>query len=551
MSRRAADLLVDCLAAHGVDRIFCVPGESYLAVLDALHDRNAVQTVICRHEGGAGFMAIADAKLTHKPGIAFVSRGPGATNSSIAVHVAEQDAVPLILFIGQVPRHELGRGAFQEVDYGKMFGDMAKMVATIDNADRISEVIARAFLVAQAPTPGAVVIVLPEDMLEDRTAATVVEPIAVPRASGGSTADVDRVAAMIAKAERPLLVVGGGLTTMAGRAAIAAVCQAHGLPVATTFKRQEIFPNAHPHYAGHLGFKIPRGQIAMYEAADLIVAVGTRLGEVTTQGFTFPASPVPAQPLVHITDDARHIGRNFATALGLVADPTAFLAALAAKPSKPSAAKQAWAAKLHDYVAGKRAWTPPKDGRLDMGAVVGNFGNLIADDAIFITDAGNFSGWLHKHHAFNGRQQMIGSIGGAMGGAMPAAVAAGLRQPGTQIITWIGDGGALMTGSELATAVQYGVPVKVFISNNGSYGTIRQHQERDYKARVHGTQLTNPDFAKWGESFGAKGFTINTIAEAAGVVAAALAEKGPVVVDVRTAVDHISPGMSIADMHNR
>ncbi len=550
MTRRAADLLVDCLSAHGVGRIFCVPGESYLAVLDALYERNTLQTVVCRHEGGAGLMAIADAKITHKPGIAFVSRGPGATNASIAVHVADQDAVPMILFIGQVPRHELGRGAFQEVDYAKMFGDMAKMVATIEHADRIPEVVARAFVVAQSPTPGAVVIVLPEDMLEDRTAAVLIEPMAVPRASGGSADDIETVAAMIAKAERPLMVIGGGLAAMPGRAAAIAASEAHGLPVAGTFKRQELFPNAHPHYAGHLGFKIPRSQIALYSEADLIVAVGTRLGELSTQGYTFPKSPVPNQPLIHVTDDARHIGRNFATTVGIVADPTRFLLALAANPAPPPA-RNAWIAKLHEYVAGKRAWTPPVDGVLDMGAVVGNFGSRITDDAIFITDAGNFSGWLHKHVAFNGRQRMIGSVGGAMGLAVPGAVAAGLREPKTQVITWVGDGGVLMTGSELATAVQYNVPVKIFISNNGSYGTIRQHQEREYKTRVHGTALKNPDFAKWAESFGAKGLTIRTIEEAPNIVAEALDHNGPVVVDVKTTVDHITPGMTIAGMNSR
>ncbi len=553
MTRRAADLLVDCLVGHGVDRVFCVPGESYLAVLDALYERNTVQTVVCRHEGGAGLMAIADAKITHKPGVAFVSRGPGATNASIAVHVAEQDAVPMILFIGQVPRNEIGRGAFQEVDYAKMFGDMAKMVATIENADRIPEVVARAFVVAQSPTPGAVVIALPEDMLEDRTATVLIEPMTVPRASGGAADDIERIAAMVAKAERPLMVIGGGLAAMPGRAAAVAAAEAHGLPVAGTFKRQELFPNTNPHYAGHLGFKIPRSQIALYSEADLVIAVGTRLGELSTQGYTFPLAPVPSQPLIHVTDDARHIGRNFATSIGIVADPTLFLEALAARPAnpEPKPERNAWIAKLHNYVAGKRSWTPPKDGKLDMGAVVGNFGNRITDDAIFITDAGNFSGWLHKHVAFNGRQRMIGAVGGAMGGAMPAAVAAGLREPTTQIITWVGDGGVLMTGAELATAVQYGVPVKIFISNNGSYGTIRQHQEREYKTRVHGTALTNPDFAKWAESFGVKGLTIKTIEEAPKIVAEALDYAGPVVVDVKTTVDHITPGMTIAEMNSR
>ncbi len=553
MTRRAADLLVDCLSAHGVDRLFCVPGESYLAVLDALYERNTVQTVVCRHEGGAGLMAIADAKLTHKPGIAFVSRGPGASNVSIAVHVAEQDAVPLILFIGQVPRHEIGRGAFQEVDYSKMFGDMAKMVATIENADRIPEVVARAFVIAQSPTPGAAVIVLPEDMLEDRTAAAIIEPMAVPRTSGGSAGDIERIAAMIGKSKRPLMIIGGGVEAMPGRAAVVAAAEAHGVPVAATFKRQELFPNANPHYAGHLGFKIPRSQVALYSEADLLIAVGTRLGEVSTQGYTFPLAPVPSQPLIHVTDDARHIGRNFATTIGLVADPTFFLQALAARPAKLELKpeRNAWIARLHAYVAGKRTWTPPKDGKLDMGAVVGNFGNRITDDAIFVTDAGNFSGWLHKHVTFSGRQRMIGAVGGAMGGAVPAAVAAGLREPKTQVITWVGDGGVLMTGAELATAVQYGVAVKIFVSNNGSYGTIRQHQEREYKTRVHGTTLNNPDFAKWAESFGAKGLTIQTIEEAPRIVAEALDYVGPVVVDVRTTVDHITPGMTIAGMNSR
>ena len=545
MASRAADLLVDCLAAHGTDRVFCVPGESYLAVLDALHERNAIQTVVCRHEGGAGLMGVADAKLTGRPGVVFVSRGPGATNASIAVHVAEQDAVPLVLFIGQVPRGEIGRRAFQEVDYAKTFADMAKMVAVVEDPGRLPEVIARAYVAAQAPTPGPVVIVLPEDMLEDKTEAAVIQPMTVPRAGGASADDTAAVIAMIGKARQPLLVAGGGLNGPDGRAALVRAAEAHRLPVALTFKRQEIFPNTHPHYAGHLGFKIPRSQVALYEEADLVVAVGTRLGEVSTQGYTFPLAPVPRQPLIHVHDDAAHIGRNFATARAIVADPVHFLEALASTKSQAPPGRSAWVSRLHDYVAGKRAWTAPADGLLDMGAVVGNFGKRIADDAIFVTDAGNFSGWLHKHYPFNGRQLMLGSVGGAMGMGMPAAVAAGLRHPNRQVITWLGDGGTLMTGSELATAVQYGVPVKVFISNNGSYGTIRMHQEKAYAGRVNGTALRNPDFAKWAESFGAKGMTIASFAEAPRVVAAALDHAGPVVVDVKSAVQHISPGMTL------
>lgn len=548
MIRRAADLLVDCLAAHAVDRVFCVPGESYLAVLDGLHDRNTIETVICRHEGGAGFMAVADAKVTGKPGIAFVSRGPGATNASIAVHVAEQDAVPLVLFVGQVPRNELGRRSFQEVDYAKTFSDMAKAVWTIEDASRIPEILARAFVVAQTPTPGPVVIVLPEDMLEDATTAAVVEPLPVPRAARPSEDLIADVARRIAQAERPLLLAGGGLNSAAGRAALKAASIAHAVPVVLTFKRQDLFSNAHPHYAGHLGFKIPKPMVDRYADADLIIAVGTRLGETTTQGYTFPVSPVPKQPLIHVHDDASRIGREYATTLPVVADPTDFLSALAAHPPKSMPGRAAWIERLHKPIAASQPWSPPKDGLLDMGAVVAAFKDKVAPDTIFITDAGNFSGWLHRHFPFSGEHVMIGCVGGAMGIGMPAAVAAGLRCPGRQVITFIGDGGMLMTGSELATAVQYSVPVKVFLSNNGSYGTIRMHQEKAYKGRVHGTAIRNPDFVRWAESFGAKGLSITALKDAPGVVAEALAHDGPVVVDVRTAIEHISPFANLADL---
>jgi acetolactate synthase I/II/III large subunit len=549
MSRRAADLLVDCLAAHGVDRVFCVPGESYLAALDALHDSNAIATIVCRHESGAGFMGVGDAKLTGRPAVAFVSRGPGATNASIAVHVAEQDAVPLILFVGQVPRAEIGRRSFQEVDYGKTFADMAKAVYLIHEADRIPEIVARAFAEAQAPTPGPVVVVLPEDMLEDMADAPVVEPLRVPQAGPASAADIEEIAAMVAKTERPLLIAGGiGPGTARGRKALLAASEAHGLPVALTFKRQDYFPNTHPNYAGHLGFKIPRVAAERYLEADLMLAVGTRLGEVSTQGYTLPASPVPRQPLIHIHDDPRQIGRNYDATKALVADPVTVLEALARLPGKAPAGRAQWIRKLHEPVAKAMPWAPPADGLLDMGPVVAALAERLDKDAILLTDAGNFSGWLHRHFPFSGEHVLVGCVGGAMGLGMPAAVAAALRFPGRQVINFLGDGGALMTGSELATAVQYGAKVKTFISNNGSYATIRMHQELAYKGRVHGTELKNPDFAKWAESFGVLGLTISSIEEAAGVVERTLARDGPVVVDVRTAVEHITPFATITGL---
>jgi acetolactate synthase I/II/III large subunit len=547
MPRRAADLIVDCLATHGVDRVFCVPGESYLAVLDALHDSNAIQTVVCRHESGAGFMAVGDAKVTGRPGVAFVSRGPGATNAAIAVHVAEQDAVPLVLFIGQVPRSEIGRGSFQEVDYAKTFADMAKAVHLIHDPARVPEIVARAFVEAQAPTPGPVVVVLPEDMLEETTNAGVIDPLAVPQAGSASAEAIAEILLRIGKAERPLLIAGGpGVGTARGRAALRAASEAHHLPVALSFKRQDYFPNTHANYAGHLGFKIPKPAAERYLEADLILAVGTRLTEVTTQGYTLPASPVPRQPLIHIHDDPRQIGRNYSATLPLVADPVAVLDALAAVPGKASSKRAQWIRKLNEPVAKAMAWSPPPDGLLDMGAVVAALSKRADKDAIFVTDAGNFSGWLHRHFPFSGEHLLIGCVGGAMGIGMPASVAAALRQPGRQVIHFLGDGGALMTGSELATAMQYGANVKTFISNNGSYGTIRMHQEIAYKRRVHGTDLKNPDFAKWGESFGALGLAVASLEEVPAAVERALAHDGPVVVDVKTAVEHIAPFATIA-----
>jgi acetolactate synthase-1/2/3 large subunit len=394
-----------------------------------------------------------------------------------------------------------------------------------------------------------VVVVLPEDMLEDRAEAPVIEPVSIPQAGPGSAADIDEIAAMIARAERPLLLAGGiGLGTPRGRKALLAASEAHHLPVALTFKRQDYFPNTHPNYAGHLGFKIAKTAVARYLESDLILAVGTRLTEATTQGYTLPASPVPRQPLVHIHDDPSHIGRNYTATKAMVADPIAILEALAARPGKAPAGRGQWIKSLNEPVAKAMAWTPPSDGLLDMGPVVAALAKRVDKDAIFVTDAGNFSGWLHRHFPFSGEHVLVGCVGGAMGIGMPASVAAALRYPHRQVIHFLGDGGALMTGGELATAVQYGAAVKTFISNNGSYGTIRMHQEIAYKRRVHGTELKNPDFAKWADSFGALGLTISTIEEAPGVVERALAHDGPVVVDVKTAIDHISPFATVASL---
>jgi acetolactate synthase I/II/III large subunit len=545
MTQRAADLLVECLARHGVDRVFCVPGESYLPVLDALAGRDDVQTVTCRHEGGAAFMALADAKLTHRPGIAFVSRGPGATNASIGVHSAEQDGAPFILFVGQVPRGERGRGAFQEVDYAKTFADMAKAVWTIDDADRVPETVARAFVAALAPTPGPVVVVLPEDMLEDETDAEARDP-GPPLAVPGGAAHAAEVARRVAAAERPLLIAGSRLAHAEGRAALLAAAEALGAPVALTFKMQHLLANDHPLYAGHLGFKIPAAHRRLFEEADLVLAVGTRLGEVPSQGYLFPLAPEPHQPLIHVHDDARHLGSVFRTERAILADPTGFLRALAQAAS--GRAPAAWAERLHAYVAERQPWRPVENGRLDPGPVVARLAETLPEDAILVTDAGNFSGWVHRHFPFGAGHEMIGAIGGAMGLGVPGAVAAGLRAPGRTTVTFVGDGGMLMTGAELATAVRYRVPVKIFVANNASYGTIRMHQERDFPGRVSATELTNPDFARLAEAYGARGLTIRAAEEAARVTDEALATDGPVVVDMRTDVENITPFATLAEL---
>jgi acetolactate synthase I/II/III large subunit len=547
MTQRAADLLVDCLAAQGTDRIFCVPGESYLPVLDALHGRNDIDTVTCRHEGGAAFMALADAKLTHRPGIAFVSRGPGATNASIGVHSAEQDAAPLILFVGHVPRGQIGRGAFQEVDYAKTFADMAKAVLMVDDPDRIPELVARAYAVARSPTPGPVVVVLPEDVLEAQTAARPQSPAPAAVAGDGGE-DAAEVARRIAAARRPLLIAGVRLATPEGRAALVAAAEALGVPVVLSFKMQHLMPNRHPLYAGHLGFKIPAPHRELLAEADLVVAVGTRLGEVVSQGYRFPRAPVPDQPLIHVHDDPRQLGRVHRHDLAVMADPAAFLRRLAGATTGRAPAD--WAERLHAYVAERMPWQPPANGGLDPGPVVARLAEVLPDDAILITDAGNFSGWLHRHFPFGPGHDLIGAVGGAMGLGVPAAVAAGLRAPGRSVVTFVGDGGMLMTGAELATAVRHRVPVRIFVSNNGSYGTIRMHQERDFPGRVAGTDLANPDFARLAEAYGARGLTIAAPDEAARVTDEALATDGPVVVDIRTEVENITAFATLADLRN-
>ncbi|MFQ5955779.1 MAG: thiamine pyrophosphate-binding protein, partial [Kiloniellales bacterium] len=501
----AAAALVETLARHQVDRVFCVPGESYLAVLDALYDRREIDLVSCRHEAGAGFMAVADAKMTGRPGIAFVSRGPGAGNAAIAVHTAGQDAVPLILFVGQVERKDRGRGAFQEVDYTKTFADMAKWVVEVDDPNRLPETVARAYLEARTGTPGAVVVSLPEDMLRQPTGALVADEAPAP-AVRPSADQVTAVARHLARAERPLLIAGGGARSPAARQALAEASRVWRLPVATSFKNQDLFTNEDPHFAGHLGYGAPAPLIEALSGADLVLAVGTRLGDITTQNYTLIRAP---QTLIHVYPDPAQLGRVFEPAVAVVADAEPFLTALAARnppphplasatflrppkrasrrreplasakpgPAKPGPGRDAWCRRLHGVHADLARFRPKAaDDGVDFGHVVQALAETLEADAVLTGDAGNFNSWAHRHFPFRSTQLLLGAASGAMGMGVPAAVAAALRFPERQVVGLIGDGGFLMTGNELATAVHHGAAVRLIVSNNNSFGTIRLHQ---------------------------------------------------------------------------
>lgn len=541
----AAVALVDWLEARGVERVYCVPGESYLPLLDALLD-SPIELVVCRHESGAGFAALGDAIATGRPGVYAVSRGPGATNGSIAVHAAKQDGVPLLMLVGQVARHEIGRHAFQEVDYRQMFRDLAKWVTQIDDPRQLVVTMARAFDIATSGMPGPVVVALPEDMLEEG-----VEPGPMPEpAHAGLAVDAATVASVaerLAGAARPLVIGGNLLNNARGRAALARVLRGYGAPLATEFRQQDLYPNADPLYAGHLGFKIPAAQCALFGEADLLLAVGTDLGDVSTQGYAFPRAPVAAQPLLVVYPDAEVMTRVYRPQLACVADPVAFLEALAGHAPPTPPARAGWIARLGAYLETirRRDGVPPTDG-VSFGEVVAALDRRLDDDAILVVDSGNFNTWTQRYLLFRGGQRMVGTKSGAMGLGVPGALACALRHPRRQVVALVGDGCMLMTGGELATAIQYGAKPKLFVADNGSYGTIRLHQEKRYPGRVSGTVLRNPDFAALARAHGALGLRIDAEGEVERVVGEALAADAAVVVHVRTSLQRLSAYATLA-----
>ena len=494
----AAQALVQFLAARGVDRAWCVPGESYIALLHALHPSqgSGIDLVVSRHEGGAGFSALADARLSGRPGVVLVSRGPGACNAAIALHAAEQDCVPLILLVGQVEARDLRRRAFQEIDYAQMFGGVAKWVGEARGPDEVPRLIARAWAMATQGVPGPVVLSLPEDVLAMECAAVVPGHVA----PAPSLADPAPLAAMLAAAERPILLAGHGFEDMTGarQAALRHFAEAWQVPVAVSFRRQSLFPNDHPLYAGDMGLRNPDAQRAAFAEADLVLALGTRLHDITTQGYSWPA---PGQALVHVCRDVARLGWDFAPTLALDADAAALLALMPPAPPPP-AGRAAWNARLRAlHVADCRVERQDWPDGLAFAEIAELVGRVAADDAIISLDAGTFAAPFYRKVAWRPGQVLLASQSGAMGCGMPGAVAAALRFPGRQVICALGDGGALMTGQELAVAQARGAPIKLLLSDNGSYGSIRIHQERQHPGAVSGTDLVNPDMISWCEAF--------------------------------------------------
>lgn len=537
-------ILVDALRLHGVDTVFCVPGESYLEVLDALYDaQGAIRLVSCRHESGAAFMAEAAGKLTGQPGICFVTRGPGATNASIAVHTAHQDATPMILFVGQVGRDMQERGAFQEVDYRQMFGPIAKWVAQVDDAARIPEFVARAFQVATGGRPGPVVLALPEDMLTDSACAPAAQrwrPVVTAPGAGAMA----ELRALLASARRPLLLLGGSGWTDAAWHDIARFAEACGLPVACSFRRQDLFDHRHGHYVGEAGLGINPRLAQRIRDADLLLAVGARLGEVPSASYTLLQIPRPQQRLVHVMPGAEELGRVYQADLFVHAGMPAFAAAAAALAPVDGTAWNAWRASARDdYLQ----WLqhPPLDTPVDMGAVVATLRKRLPRDAVITNGAGNYSAWLHRHYQFSRPRCQLAPTSGAMGYGVPAAIAAKLLQPQRTVVCMAGDGCFLMTAQELATAVQHDAAVVFIVVNNGSFGTIRMHQERHYPARVIGTDLVNPDFVAFARSFGAEAERVQRSGDFGAALDRALEAAGPYLIELVTDPEFISPRAGI------
>jgi len=548
-TRHGGKILADALVAQGVKMAFGVPGESYLPLLDGLRDvRDKLSFVVCRQEGGASYMAEAYGKLTGEPGVLFVTRGPGATNGAIGVHTGFQDSTPMVVFIGQVPNEFAEREAFQEIDYRRMYGQMAKWVAQIDRVERIPEYVSHAFHTACAGRPGPVVLALPEDALFAEAAVAdtpkhhTVRPAPAPR-------DMDAVKKLLEGAQHPFVLLGGGGWDRDACLRLQKWVEANGLPVGTSFRCQDLFDNRSDNYAGDVGIGINPKLAERVRNADVLLVIGARLGEMTTSAYSLLEVPVPKQTLIHVHAGAEELGRVYRPALAINSGYPQFVEAL----ERLKFGNAAWRADVQALRSSYLEWTTPRPipGELQYGEVIKWLSDRLPEDTIVAGGAGNFAGWLHRHFRYKGFRTQLGPTNGSMGYGFPAALGAKLAEPTRPVIAVCGDGDFLMNGQELATAVQYGANFVALVVNNGLYGTIRMHQEREYPGRVYGTDLRNPDFAAYARAFGAHGEKVERTADFAPAFERAWNAGKPALIELKIDPDAITPATTLSAIREK
>ncbi|HWD23788.1 MAG TPA: thiamine pyrophosphate-binding protein [Burkholderiales bacterium] len=548
-TRHGGRILADALAVQGVRMAFGVPGESYLPVLDGLHDLRAqLSFIVCRQEGGAAYMAEAYGKLTGEPGVLFVTRGPGASNGAVGVHTGYQDSTPMVVFIGQVGNEFAEREAFQEIDYRRMYGQMAKWVAQIDRVERIPEYVSHAFHAACAGRPGPVVLALPEDMLFAEAAVADVPRHHQIRPSP-SAAEMQEMARLLRAAQRPFVLLGGGGWTAEACRKLQAWIEKGALPVGTSFRCQDLFDNRSPNYAGDVGIGINPKLAQRVKEADVLLVIGARLGEMTTSAYTLVDAPLPRQTLIHVHAGAEELGRVYRAALPINSGYPQFVDALTGLEIESAAWRERTFQARQEYLE----WTEPRPmpGRVHYGQIIRWLSEKLPEDTIVAGGAGNFSGWLHRHFRYKGFRTQLGPTNGSMGYGYPAAVAAKLAQPSRNVIAVCGDGDFLMNGQEIATAVQYGAAFVALVVNNGIYGTIRMHQEREYPGRVYATDLKNPDFAAYARAFGGHGETVERTEEFAPAFARAAASGKPAIIELKIDPEAITPATTLSAIREK
>ena len=545
--RTGGQILVDQLLIHGTERVFGVPGESYLPVLDALLDhREELRFFACRQEGGAAMMAEADGKLSRRPGICIVTRGPGATNASPGIHIAQQDSTPLILLVGQVSRPMIGREAFQEIDLPRMFGPITKWAIQIDDAAGIPEIVARAYDVATSGRPGPVVLALPEDMLAETVAVADGQPCRTTRAAPAAE-EMRALRTLLNAAVRPLVIVGGPAWDPEVVMSVQSFAERSGLPVAASFRRQDYFDNSHPLYAGDLGLGINPRLAQRVRDADLLLVLGARLGEVPTSGYTLLDVPRPTQKLIHVHADPKELGRVYQAQLPIHADPRSMATAL--EQSAPADGSR-WSDWAESANAEYRAHSAPtkSPGPVQLAEIMAHLREVLPGDAIVANGAGNYTVWIHRFYRYRQLGTQLAPTAGSMGYGVPAAIAAKLRYPERTVVAFAGDGCFLMNGQEFATAVQYGANIVCLVVNNGMLGTIRMHQERLYPGRVSNTALVNPDFEAYARAFGGYGETVERTDEFPGALERARASGKPAILELRVDPEALTPARSLSEI---